>query len=190
MNKHLGYVFGLLFMLTASQAHAIPITFNFTQGGYTGGASVFGSFTGDDLDMNGQINSFAGETLAYTMTFTGNAIVGSFTHTFSDFGGLVYDIGTPFLGDGSTLAIEGVASGPTFGPPGPFTYESGLGPQGMLGGIVMDNTTGATDSSAQLVVVSQIPEPTTFALMGLGLAALGLRRKHIAREKEKRGVKS
>jgi hypothetical protein len=179
MKKYTGYVFALALMLATSTTYAMPMTYNFSQTGFSGGATISGSFTGNDLDMDGAINSFLGEVTNYSVSFSGNMIVGAFSHSFADLGGLIYVLGNGvFLGDDAILGTEGVASGPGFGPPGgPFTYESGLGPQGTLGGIVIDNNTGATDGSQNLVVVTAVPEPAIITLMGLGLVGIGFSRR-------------
>jgi len=147
--------------------------FTFSQTGFGGGGSLTGAFAGTDLNNNGQLSSFDGEISGYSMSFSGDTVVPDFSHVFSDLAGLVYDLGSGFLGDGTTLAVEGVASNwPS--PVAGFLYVSGRGPIGADGGYVQDIATGAQSRSGNLVVVTQVPEPGTLALLGLGLGLAGL----------------
>ena len=148
-------------------------TYTFTQTGYDGGGSVSGTFDAVDVDGNGQISSFAGEVTGYSMSFSGDSLVGAFSHGFGDFFGLVYDVGSGKIGDGAGGDIEGVASN-YLGSIG-FGYASGLGPTGGLGGSVIDFASGAISSTGELVTV--VPAPATWALLVAGLVPLMLRRK-------------
>jgi hypothetical protein len=155
--------------LAAPLAHAT--TYTFSQGGYSGGGTLTGSFTGADLDFDGQIVSFAGEVTAFSLSFSGDAVVPAFSHGIALLNGLVYDVGSGFIGDGPTGSIEGVASN-WFGASG-IDFASGLGPLGVFGGRVIDVATGATSRTEQLIAV--VPEPGTWALFALG-GAFVLRR--------------
>ncbi len=161
--------------IAASLAAALPYanadTYTFTQSGYDGGGMVTGSFEAVDLDGDGQISSFAGEVSNYSLSFSGDAMVGNFTHGYADLSGLVYDVGSGFIGDGSGGAVEGMAS--NWGGVSGVDYASGLGPTGLVGGRVIDVASGATSSTDQLIVVTAVPEPAGWALMfgGLGLLA-------------------
>jgi len=159
--------------LCSSAAIATP--FIFSQGGYSGGGVIAGSFDTTDLDNNGQISSFAGEVTGFSLSFSGDSIVGDFTHTLSDLSGLVYDLGSGFIGDGAGGEIEGMASN-WFGTIG-FDFASGLGPTGLVGGRVIDIATGATSTTSALISVSAVPEPATLSLVALGLAGLIVRRR-------------
>jgi hypothetical protein len=162
----LSFTAALCFALAAPTAHASG--YSFSQGGFSGGGAISGTFTGSDIDLDGQINSFAGEVTAFSLSFSGDSLVPAFTHGMADFYGLIYDVGSGFIGDGSTGGIEGMASnwGGTIG----FDYASGLGPTGGLGGRVIDIATGATSSTPELISV--VPEPSTYALFALGAAVL------------------
>jgi hypothetical protein len=112
------------------------------------------------------------------MSFSGDSLVGSFSHAFGDLYGLVYDLGSGFLGDGPTGDIEGIAS--NFLSPIGVVYASGLGPTGDFGGYVQVRATDAISGTSELVAVSAIPEPGTLALIGLGVAGLAITRRRKA----------
>lgn len=191
LTRTLAYAFCLFGQATL----AVPIQhFAFSQTGYSGGATVTGSFSGSDIDGDGWLNSFvAGELTAYSMAFSGNTVVTPFSHGLLDIvtagaaGGLVYRLSGPaLLGDDVVSPFEGIASGPLGGgsppPASLFAYRMGFGPTGMNQpfGFVEDNTPpgianpmGNIDHNfTNFVVVTQIPEPATAMLIGLGLMAL------------------
>ena len=161
-------------VLLAAPAQARSYTF--TQGGFTGGGTISGSFEGVDLDGNGQLSSFAGEVTAFHVDFSGNALVGPFSHGFADFWGLVYDIGSGFIGDGLGGDIEGIAS----------NYQNAFGIEYITGpgfalpylGSVTDLATGAMSITNALVAVVEIPEPASLPLVAAGHAlAVFVRRR-------------
>lgn len=158
-------------MMAALSTSASADTFSFSQGGYSGGGSIAGSFTAIDLNHDGQIQSFLGEVSAFSLMFAGDTVVGSFTHSLSDLNGLVYDLGSGFIGDGQTLSIEGMASNwhGTIG----FDFASGYGPTGGIGGRAIDIATGATSTSSQLISVTAVPEPEAYAMLLAGLGLMG-----------------
>jgi len=85
-----------------------PGVFDFSEGGFSDGATVTGFFTGEDLDSDGQLSSFDGEITDFAMHFSGNSLVAAFSLSFSDLFGLVSDLDGADLGNGSDRYIEGV----------------------------------------------------------------------------------
>lgn len=153
-------------------APAQATSYTFSQVGYAGGGVITGSFTGSDIDLDGQISSFAGEVSAFSLSFSGDSFVPAFSHGMADFTGLVYDVGSGFIGDGAGGFTEGMASN-WLGVVG-YDFASGLGPTGVFGGRVIDLATGAVSSTPELIAV--VPEPGSTALFALGIAVLAARR--------------
>ena len=163
MKKY--WLFGCL-VVCFSSVDAAPISFNFTQAGFLEGASVTGIFTGDDLDNNGQLSSFAGEVSGFVMSFSGNSSVPSFSLGLSDLFGLVYDLDGGPLGDGVTLHIEGISAFSAS-----HSYTTGQGGTGGIDGGWVDDFTGPNTTS-ELVQVSGVPVPSALLLFGSGLLGL------------------
>ncbi|NKI34759.1 hypothetical protein HFP89_06230 [Wenzhouxiangella sp. XN79A] len=170
----------VLFLGVASSAVAQPQTFEFFQTGFAEGAMVTGSFTGEDLDSNGQLSAFDSEITDFQMAFSGNSIVAGFTLGFADLQGLVYDLDGGPLGDGLTLDVEGIGAGGNDG----FSYAAGPGPVAECGigvdcAVVSDGTN--EDVSQEFVQIgapaaTPVPVPGwAYLMMVLLLAAVGLR---------------
>jgi hypothetical protein len=157
----------LLWCSTAS-----ALTWSISQSGYAEGATISGSFTGVDINLDNQIASFSGEVTALTITFSGNSFVAPWTLGRNELVGLVYDVGTPFLGDGPGGFIEGLSAF-GFGTLGFGQIESGLGPTGVIGGTVGD--VSGFDTTPSAIAVTLVPEPSSALLIAIGLAGLGWR---------------
>jgi len=185
-----GIIAGASMFGMASSAQAVPIGYNFSQGGFAEGATVDGMFFGEDLDNNDQLSSFAGEITDAMMSFSGNSIVDAFSLGFSDFVGLVYDLNEgPFIGDGSEEGIEFGTDAETFdyhlGPI--FFFPTPCDTIIICGEVLQNNLplSFGVDTSTALasVTVKAIPEPSTLALFATGLALLaflGWRRRKAA----------
>jgi hypothetical protein len=184
--------------ICAAAFAATPVsakTYFFSQQGFSGGGSLSGYFVGEDLNADREINTFfplspgeLQEVTEFSLTFSGDSLVRTFSHSLSDLNGFVFRLGAGRkLGDdeftdprfGPIRSSEGIASN-WFGTAG-FDYAAGVGPAGLggdpyglqfwQGGRVIDVATGAVSLTTQAVIVSNVPEPQTYALM---LAGLGL----------------
>lgn len=151
-------------------------TVAFSQGGFNGGGFISGTFGYVDNNNDRWVDSTANEVVFFDMSFTGDSLVGSFSHDYRDLIQLEYRIGNPFLG---TIFFEGVSSHSRAEPV--FDYKSGLalGSQG-AGGRVIDVSTGASSSTAEQIAI--IPEPGTYAMMLAGLGLLGWRVRHVRKQ--------
>jgi len=148
-----------------------PGAFTFTESGFAGGGTVTGSFTGSDLDSNGQLSSFAGEVTGFGLSFSGNATVAPFSLNLSDLQGLVYNLNGGPLGDESTGVMEGILAQSGMG-----AFAIGPGPLALCNGQQACASVSAPSSSAG------VPEPAawTLMIMGFGLAGLAVRRRQPA----------
>ena len=151
--------------------------YTFSQSGFDGGGIITGTFTGTDLDANGQLSSFAGEITDFFVSFSGDALVSAFTHTVADLFALVFDLGAdPLLGNSAGVDPEGIVS-----DDGQFLYSTGLGPNGFTGGFVENVVTGVNSVTANDVVV--VPAPGVLWLMGVGLLGLAASRRASPKER-------
>lgn len=170
-------------------AHGASYTFQ--QMGYQDSGVLHGAFTGDDLDGDGVLSSFADEVSAFTLTFNGNGIVPGFSHGDSDLYGLVFRLGDQVLGnDGFAGAVdaEGMASNwmadelaPDLPSMSGFAFASGVGPLGEVRSEITDWNTGARLISYEPITVSTVPEPNGVILASLGMLGLILVRRRKAR---------
>lgn len=145
------FIAGCLLSLPV-QANAA--TYLFTQSGYQEGATANGSFSGNDLNNDGAINSLSGELTGFSLSFSGNSIVSAFSLDTSDLIGLYY-------GPAAFSII-------TAGVP---QFLLNVGPGGSCTPVcsVLITPTGV-DFAAQSPSVSVVPEPSTWASMLLGFS--------------------
>ncbi|MCX6969857.1 MAG: PEP-CTERM sorting domain-containing protein [Verrucomicrobia bacterium] len=128
---------------------------------------------GDGTVLNFNVGSGAGVSSSKTLTpgtsvvydYGGNNAVFNVTLTMTSSSAFSYDISrTSSLGTQGTL-FSGNVSGLTQGPTGIGFYVAGT------------DAGGAAQNNLYVNSLSVVPEPSTFALLGLGLAAFALRRK-------------
>lgn len=148
-------IFTILFSASLS-LQAAPVSFTLYQQGYDEGAFVTVSFTGDDIDNDGQL--ITSEITSFNMTFSGNSQVPTFSLSYADLFGLVYDLNGGPLGDGQLLGIEGIGANDAT-----FRYEAGPGPQAVCGigndcAFVSD---GVNQDFSQLLLTSTPPTPAS-----------------------------
>ena len=169
-----------LFISTSTSA----ITYNFYQGGYTDGAFVSGTFELEDYDLDGQLSSFEGELIDFSMAFSGNSLVNAFSisHIETNNNEVVYnpyDDLENFLGDDYYSNDEQIYATTATG----LLYGAGaaLGGSclsGMECGAIHDG--GAFDYTNEMAVVSSVPVPAAVWLFGSGLLGLiGVARRKI-----------
>jgi len=198
-TKRTSHCFGaLLFSLGLAVAASAQTTYYFWQAGWEGGGVLSGTFTGADLDNDGQLTAYSQEITNFSVSLQGNSLVSDFTITNGGLWGFVFDLsGGPFLGDGLTGGVEGIGAASTEGAP--IVYTTGHGPNGFNGGMisydgafvmtegmVMLSTTPITPESYQAALTafangvpatditnSPIPEPSTYALIAGALGLVG-----------------
>lgn len=172
-------------------------TFNFTQGGFEGGGTLSGTFTGEDLNNDGFIGNGVlsdNELSDFSLSFSGNSIItDSATASLSNLTTFRYAIGSP---QGFSDSAGGGFSAISIFLPGNRILIIGSGRSvGVVGGggvtsvTVFSNTGSIANrvSSNQPVQVSEVtsksvPEPNISAVAGLtvlGLSAF-LKRRRVA----------
>jgi len=139
-------------------------TYDFSEGGFAGGAEITGSFTADGVNSFGQISSFDGDITAFSFSWSGNAVVPAFSGDLANLFGFVWDDTGQPLGTGTYGDIEGVVA---FDHPGRNVWAAGPGPAEVCTG---SNPCGGVES---------VPEPGAWALMlvGVGVVGAALRRR-------------
>jgi hypothetical protein len=150
-------------LLLAPAADAIPITFNFFQGGYTDGANLSGTFTVEDTNSDGVIlgGVVGGEVQNFVARYSGSSLAPAFT---------VQDASFSFNFNLTTYALSFFMDSPV--PPTAFAsveiLSDGTGiityAPGGIGGFFVDIST------ARVSVPVSVPEGSpTAALLSLSL---------------------
>ena len=167
-----------ILILTALASSAQASLYDFSQTGFSEGATISGSFQANDLNGNGLIQgsvfSDFSEISAFSLSFSGNSDVPAFSQSFSDLSFLGYSLGQNQLGAANP---EGLATN-WFGDSG-YTYVSGVYANGAQGGGIIDWSTGFSTETSQLLSISAapVPESASLTLLLTGLAGLTARLK-------------
>lgn len=159
---------------------ALAQDYLFSQAGFSGGGVLSGGFSGGDSDGNGVLDYSFDSITAFSLNFSGDSLVPDFSLGLGDLAGLVYNLGGGFIGDDGAVGTgEGLAAFNGDLLSTGFLYTSGIGAAGVMGGTITDFASGAGTTSGQLVSISAVPEPRTWAMLlaGLGLTLLAARRR-------------
>lgn len=174
-------------------ARAQADVFKFSLAGLEGGGIFFGEFSATDLNLDGVIVAngieSGGELDSLTVNLNGNAILPDFTvKDPNDFGGLIYKIGTPLLGDDfiPSERYAEIMNFAQFNPDGVIDFASRFdvpgGTQfddrdGYLTVLIGDPETGQVlfeeyIAVTGLIEVNRVPLPGSLVLVASGLAGL------------------
>jgi hypothetical protein len=162
----------LLSLQLPARAADDPIAYRYTQTGFADGASVSGWFVGHDGDADGMLYAF--ELSDFSLSFSGNRAVPSFTMGMEQRAGLVFDVAAANLmhlhavGPDETRALEYDAFGwPGFNIPGRVSSN-------------LDGLVSISWERMTLEPISAVPEPAPLTLWLSGLVAMGLvARRHL-----------
>jgi hypothetical protein len=143
-----------------------PGDYAFVETGFSEGAEITGSFSGTDLNSDGQLSYFTNppdpsyplEIINFSLSFSGNSLVPAFSLDFAQLDNFNYQLGST-LG-ATSAAVNGLQEGIEAGSPNRF-YIVGPGPAALCNGV---NACGG---------VMAVPEPATWTVMLGGLAAVG-----------------
>jgi hypothetical protein len=170
MSAHRSFVLPAALALAAALAQpAHALGFTFTQGGYADGATLSGSFAGDDLDGDGWLHGY--ELTAFELTWSGNRAVQAFSHGMPDRSGIEFELATGQLWHLASVSQDD--DGVRF-----FAYDSMGWPSYQVPGTVSDERLGLASMSWEpLQVTAAVPEPHSLAMLMAGLGFIGLWRQ-------------
>jgi hypothetical protein len=158
--------------LLASPAQAT--NYKFTEGGFTDGATLTGSFTAIDLDGNGvfgdgnTLSPSQQEITAFSVTFSGNSLVMPFQFGLPDLHAFIYD---PL---GLSPYFAGYLGFKVFHGAGEVSAGyKGFRCSGKNVCAFVVDLNGNGDATKDANVTSPAPEPATWAMMLLGFGSVG-----------------
>lgn len=158
----------------AGAASAAPMSFQFEQDGYAGGAKVSGSFTGEDLNLDGLLS--ANELSAFSAFWSGgddaanpeNFGIGGLDTFAYDFGDVLNEVFVLGAG-GADWVLNAFYSGVE-------DSSSGVAETRNAARVWVEEAPQAGVVIDLYIPGADVPEPAALALFGLGLAGIGLRR--------------
>lgn len=137
--------------------------YSFSQGGWSNGAAISGTFAGLDDDNDGFLDFSFGEISDFTMSFSGNAQVDAFVFDFSNLFALVYELDGGPLGDGCGCSFEEITA---ISAGFDNIYAANVG---------TFDACGVGDSCS---LVASVPEPSNWALLIAGFGLVGATLRH------------
>jgi PEP-CTERM motif len=143
-----------------SAVSASATIFTISQFGWTGGGVITGSFSGQDIDNDGYIDLVSDEVSSYQVTFSGNALIASFTHDLSDLKSFRYTVGSSGFRP----------SFPLYSTDGTYFYDADDYTIARNDRSVLITATEGGVAHDALVVV--VPEPATSMLFGAALCGI------------------
>ena len=166
---------GAAALMTTSMSRAA--TWEFSQGGYDGGAQVSGFFDANDLDHDGWILGY--EVTNFSFSFSGNDAVGAFTSSFSNGGGfsnLAYRLGSTTFDPvpyGGLVVIGEFGEGEDWTIVRYVSFSADWNAPDAPGLFMDFMTDEHMTGTNQAIHVGAVPEPGSWALMLAGLAVVG-----------------
>ena len=148
--------------LGCNLATADPVTYRLSQSGWTGGGTITGAFSGEDINKDGVLNFSDGEIAAYAVELSGNSVISPFGHRLADLRFFEYHLGSSGF----------PPSFPLFSDNGSFFYDADdkiIGRSGFAAPFI------TTEEPAFVTAISTTPEPS--ALLMLGPAAVVVMRR-------------
>lgn len=144
----------------AGSVNATLLSYEITQGGWSGGGTIYGLFTGDDSNNDGYLDFSSNEIYSYDINFTGNLIIGDFSHNLSDLMYFRYTIGSGGFRP----------SYPLYSNDGSIFYDAD------------DYVIAQTDFStwvttSENAVVTAVPSPSSLSLIMIGLVAVFIKKR-------------
>lgn len=164
-----------LFLGQSAQAQE----YDLYQEGFSGGGVLTGSLSGIDTSGDGTLDLSVDSITAFSISFSGDSFVPSFSLGLTDLAGLVYMLGGTKIGDdGQPGTGEGlVAFSGDLNTTG-IAYFTGIGPLGGAGAVITNYDTNQSTSTSHDLSISAVPEPQSWGMMlvGLGMVSwMGLR---------------